>query len=68
MVSRYPTGKVNEKSERERVRGALTAVASTRRLTVPSYEPKAAVKSVKQPFHKALLAWGIESTDAYTIF
>ena len=31
MVSRYPTGKLKENSERERVRGALTAVASTRR-------------------------------------
>ena len=39
MVSRYPRGKENEKWEKERETGALTAVANTRRRGVLSYDP-----------------------------
>ena len=46
MVSRKPTGREKEKVERERVRGALTAVASTRRHGVFSYDPNTPERAV----------------------
>ena len=47
MVSRYPRGKENEKWEKERETGALTAVAITRRRGVLSYEPSTPADRLK---------------------